>query len=101
LAISSNACPRHNTFCTAVVVISHHQTSTGSGADQWQLLPVPISATLFRLAPTPTLLRHRQLPLRRSDRTGRVLSAKSGAIVAPEAEHVHLVVLIQFFENDA
>ena len=49
-------------FCTVVVVISHHQTSTGSGADQWGLLPVPISAPLFRLAPTPTLLRHRQLP---------------------------------------
>jgi hypothetical protein len=34
-------------FCTVVVVISHHQTSTGSGADQWGLLPVPISAPLF------------------------------------------------------
>ena len=54
-------CPRHSTFCTVVVVISHHQTSTRSGADQWQLLPVPISAPFFRLAPTPTLLRHRSV----------------------------------------
>jgi hypothetical protein len=39
--------------------------------------------------------------INRGDQVDVHLSAKSGAIVAPEAEHVHLVVLIQFFENDA